>query len=183
MRSLFSFARVHVYLIELDKRVTSARADRGFGFGVKFIFILTHTPELKFFNVMRASFDMLSIAMDASERVVTVTKEGVMDFIQRHQVALVYFWHPKCDGCVALHPILEKMAEEYTGRCTFGMTNIDLDGEIDPEFREKFWISAVPTVAITWKGQLVAHFQMTESLIPSVIRQVLNHHFDTVNTE
>lgn len=121
--------------------------------------------------------------MDASERVVTVTKDVVMDFIQKHQVAVVYFWHPKCDGCVALHPIIEKMAEEYTDRCTFGMTNTDLDGAIDPELREKFKITSVPTVGITWKGQLIAHFQMTESLIPSAIRLVLNHHFDTVSTE
>ena len=121
--------------------------------------------------------------MDASERVFTVTKDGVMDFIQKHQVAVVYFWHPKCDGCVALHPIIEKMAEEYTDRCTFGMTNTDLEGVIDPEFREKFFISAVPTVAITWRGQLIAHFQMTEVLIPSAIRLVLNHHFDTAVTE
>ena len=63
---------------------------------------------------------------------------------------LVDFWAEWCGPCKMLSPILDELAEEYTGRVRIGKVNID-------EFQDlaaQYGIRSIPTLLLFKKGQV-----------------------------
>ena len=48
---------------------------------------------------------------------------------------LVDFWAPWCRPCMMTAPILDELADEYTGKMTFTKMNVDENGKIATTIR------------------------------------------------
>jgi len=64
---------------------------------------------------------------------------------------LVDFWAPWCAPCLAVAPILDDLAEEYTGRLGIARLNVDEA----PINASKYGISSIPTMLLFKDGKPV----------------------------
>ncbi|MDA8243178.1 MAG: thioredoxin [Elusimicrobia bacterium] len=64
---------------------------------------------------------------------------------------LVDFWAPWCGPCRMLAPVIEELAKEYAGKVKVCKLNTDEAQDTAGKYR----ISAIPTVLIFKKGELV----------------------------
>jgi thioredoxin 1 len=128
--------------------------------------------------------DKLAEGLVVADKPVELTGETMGEFIERHLLVVVDFWHPKCEPCRKLHPVVDELAGEYAGKCAFGKINVDKGGSIDPDLRKKYnLIFGVPTMLIFEKGQLVEYLVESTAQIPSIIRQVIEHHLEQRSSE
>ena len=63
---------------------------------------------------------------------------------------LVDFWAEWCGPCKMIGPILDEIAEEYSGRVKIGKVNIDQQ----PELATQYGVRAIPTLLLFHKGQV-----------------------------
>jgi putative thioredoxin len=72
----------------------------------------------------------------------------------RNAPVVVDFWAPWCQPCLALKPMLEKLAEEFGGRFLLAKINSDEN----PEIAQQFGVRSVPTVKVVFEGRIVDEF-------------------------
>ena len=84
---------------------------------------------------------------------------------------LVDFWAPWCGPCLMVAPVVEKLAEEYKGKCKFGKLNVDEN----PVTAGRFGIRSIPTLILFKNGSEVERLigAMPKSAIESVIEKHL----------
>ena len=68
--------------------------------------------------------------------------------------ALVDFWAAWCGPCKMLGPVIDELAEEYTGRVK--VVKIDVDNE--KELARRFKIMSIPTVILIENGAEINRF-------------------------
>lgn len=73
------------------------------------------------------------------------------DVLNGQGVALVDFWAPWCGPCRALGPIIEELADSYSGKATIGKVNVDEHGEL----ASRYGVMSIPTMLLFKDGQLV----------------------------
>lgn len=76
------------------------------------------------------------------------------DVIKSTQPVLVDFWAEWCMPCRMLAPIIEELANQYTGKVKVG--KVDTDANRDTAM--KFSINAIPTVILFQNGEVVHKF-------------------------
>ena len=71
------------------------------------------------------------------------------EVIKSDKPVLVDFWAPWCGPCRILAPIVEEIAESYTGKLKVGKLNVDDNQEITMRYR----IRSIPTLILFKNGQ------------------------------
>ena len=72
--------------------------------------------------------------------------------LQSETPVLVDFWATWCKPCLMVAPIIEELAEEYSGKVTFGKINVDHNRQI----ASKYSIMSIPTMLIFKKGEPIS---------------------------
>jgi len=86
-------------------------------------------------------------------------------------LTLVYFWHPQCPWCRQFTPILERLAEEYSGKVKFAKLNI-LESPSNQELATNLGVMATPTLIFFCSGRPL--MQMVGYTGEEDIRKVIN---------
>jgi len=66
----------------------------------------------------------------------------------------VDFWAAWCGPCKALAPIMDELAADYDGKAKVGKVDTDANREISVRFS----VSAIPTVILFHKGEIIQKF-------------------------
>jgi thioredoxin 1 len=83
---------------------------------------------------------------------------------------LVDFWAPWCAPCRTIAPIVEQIAEKYTGRLV--VAKVDLDD--NEQLVQRFGIRSIPTLLVFKNGDVVG--QLVGAVPAKVIEnEVLKH--------
>jgi|YelNatPaOPRAMG01_1025707.scaffolds.fasta_scaffold10272_3 thioredoxin 1 len=67
-------------------------------------------------------------------------------------LTLVYFWHQQCPWCRRLTPIIEKLAEEYSGKVKFARLNV-LGSPSNQELATDLGVMGTPTLIFFCGGR------------------------------
>lgn len=81
--------------------------------------------------------------------VVHANAEQFETMIRENKIVLVDFFATWCGPCKMLAPMIEQVAEEYTGKAA--VLKIDVDEE--PDLAAQFGIESIPTVILFKDGQ------------------------------
>jgi len=73
--------------------------------------------------------------------------------LQAETPVLVDFWATWCRPCLMLAPILNELAEEYSGRITIARIDVDQN----PKTASRYRIMSIPTLLLFKKGEPVSH--------------------------
>ena len=84
-----------------------------------------------------------------------VVDDGSFDqtVLQAETPVLVDFWAPWCRPCLMVAPILDELADEYSGRITIARLDVDQN----PKTAAQYQIMAIPTMLIFNKGKPVSN--------------------------
>ncbi len=87
----------------------------------------------------------------AGPNIVTLTRENFgAEVLKATSPVLVDFWAEWCGPCKMIGPILDELAEEYSGRVKIGKVNIDQQQELATEYG----VRAIPTLLLFHEGQV-----------------------------
>ena len=73
--------------------------------------------------------------------------------LQAEIPVLVDFWAPWCRPCLMAAPVLEELAEEYSGKITIAKLDVDQNAKT----AAKYGIKAIPTMLLFKKGEPVSN--------------------------
>lgn len=73
--------------------------------------------------------------------------------LQAETPVLVDFWAPWCRPCLMVAPILDELADEYSGRITIARLDVDQN----PKTAVRYGITSIPTLLIFKNGEPVSH--------------------------
>jgi thioredoxin 1 len=73
--------------------------------------------------------------------------------LQAKTPVLVDFWATWCAPCRMVAPIIDELAEEYSGRISFAKVDVDQNSKI----ATRYSIMSIPTLLIFKKGEPISH--------------------------
>jgi thioredoxin 1 len=87
----------------------------------------------------------------ASDKVLTLSNANFGTEVNSDTPVLVDFWAPWCGPCRMIAPIVEELAEEYTGKVKVGKLNVDENQAVAAQFG----VMSIPTLLVFKGGQPV----------------------------
>ena len=73
--------------------------------------------------------------------------------LQAKTPVVVDFWASWCAPCRMVAPIIDELAEEYSGRISFAKVDVDQNSKI----ATRYGIMSIPTLLIFKKGEPISH--------------------------
>jgi thioredoxin 1 len=107
------------------------------------------------------------VSDDAFEKTVLDSKVPVV----------VDFWAPWCGPCKMVEPILEQMAEDYSGKLLIAKVNTDEH----PQWAQQFGVQGIPTMLFIADGKVV--HQQVGAVPEPYLRDIVDTFLETVETE
>ena len=89
---------------------------------------------------------------------------------------VVDFWAPWCGPCKAVAPILDKLAEDYSGKVVIAKVNTDEENQ----YAAQYGVQGIPTMIFFHEGKLV-HRQV--GALPEPIMRDLFEEFVNITTK
>ncbi|MGD1005262.1 MAG: thioredoxin [Methanoregulaceae archaeon] len=83
--------------------------------------------------------------------VIVIDEAHFVKIVRENPHLVIDFWAEWCGPCRRVAPIVEELAQEFTGKVTFGKCNTDENQRIAMQFG----ISAIPTMLFFANGQMV----------------------------
>lgn len=97
--------------------------------------------------------------------------KGFDDFIDKYPLTLVDFYSPTCGPCIAMSPIIRKLARRYKYQAAFAKVNIAEHQELAKRYR----IMSIPNIVIFSYGKKVTRLvgkKSESSLIKALDREL-----------
>jgi len=107
----------------------------------------------------------------ASGRPVDITDHTFTDEVLSHNgPVLVDCWAPWCGPCKMVAPVLEQLAQKYSGKVKITKLNVDEN----PHTASRYTIQSIPTMLLFKNGQKV------DTLVGALPRAELEKHLQTL---
>lgn len=107
----------------------------------------------------------------ASPKIVNLTQDNfAAEVLQSSSPVLVDFWAEWCGPCKMIAPVLDELAEEYSGKVKIGKVNIDHEQGLAGQYG----VRAIPTLLLFKQGQVA------EQMVGARSKRDLKASFDRV---
>jgi thioredoxin 1 len=108
--------------------------------------------------------------------ILTLTDENFAETIKRYRLTVVDFWAPWCGPCRFVSPIIEQLANQYSGEVAFCKLNVDEN----PVVSNSYQIQGIPTIIFFSYGNVVDY--IVGAVPKSVIESRLKLHLGNATT-
>ena len=81
-----------------------------------------------------------------------VDEDKLDKFLEENPVVVIDFWGTTCMPCKAMAPLIDQLADEYSGRCAFGKFKVDGKWKL---VGRKYNVLSVPTLLVYKDGKNV----------------------------
>ena len=97
--------------------------------------------------------------------------------LEADKVSIVDFWAPWCGPCRVVGPVVEELANDYSGKAVIGKLNVDEN----PEISIKYGVRSIPTILYIKNGEVVD--KQVGAAPKSVLEGKLKAHLDADSEE
>lgn len=107
---------------------------------------------------------------------IQVTDQQFEEYVLKADLPVVVdFWAPWCGPCKMVSPILEKIAQDYSGRVIITKVNTDENQTVANNFK----IQGIPTLLFIYSGKVV-HRQVG-ALPEPALREVIDQFLEIID--
>jgi thioredoxin 1 len=114
-------------------------------------------------------------------KTLALSENSFDEFIAQSPIALIEFWAEWCGPCKMVAPLLEELAESYSGKVWIG--KVDTDHE--QKLAMKYGAQSIPTFWAFKEGVPVGRFVGAQSKMAfeDIFKQLFNLDMDTVREQ
>ena len=82
---------------------------------------------------------------------IALNESNFSNEISKNRIVVVDFWAPWCGPCKMISPIIEQLANQYSGKVVFGKVNVDENQSI----AQRYSVQGIPTLLIFKNSQVI----------------------------